>query len=95
MVAYSLEPNNQQVQHLQPYYNSIIFIDSILLQCLHTHALQRPLIRSLEHNLRHLLIIIPRGRFAVARAGEACEWLCGVERERLLEYCNVSEGGLD
>ena len=60
MVAYSLEPNNQQVQHLQPYYNSIIFIDSILLQCLHTHALQRPLIRSLEHNLRHLLIIIPR-----------------------------------
>ena len=60
MFGHILESNIQQIQHSLPYYNSIILVNSILLQRLHTHALQRPLIRSLKHKLRHLLIIIPR-----------------------------------
>ena len=127
---------------LNPSHSLLLFIHRKLLQRLQIHTLQRPLIRSRQHDLRDLLIIITRpvlkrllpavhtqtplaaalepdiaqvvslcsavvqellcddagdamvakvrlGRFAVARACEACKGLCGVERERLLEYCGL------
>lgn len=42
--------------------NNLLLIHSKLLQILHAHALQRPLIRRLQHHLGDLLIIIPRPR---------------------------------
>lgn len=117
----------------------LLLIHSEFLQRLQIHTLQCPLVRSRQHNLGHLLIIISRsvlkrllpaahtqtplaascepsiaqvvslrsavvqellcedagdavvakvrpGRFAVARACEAGQGLCGVERKGLLEY---------
>lgn len=131
--------NPEPFQMLQPARSLLLLIHSKLLQRLQIHALQRPLIRSRQHNLGHLLVIIARpvlkrllpaahtqtplaaalepniaqivslrsavvqellcndagdavvakvrlGRFAVAGAREACQRLCGVEREGLLEY---------
>jgi hypothetical protein len=50
------------VQHSDPYYLLLILVDSKLLQILHLHPLQRPRIRSLQHHLRNLPILVPRPR---------------------------------